>query len=75
MIYTARCASPVQPDSHLQINHPSSQLIDGLYHGTVSFDCDPGYILMGNNSSSCHYSGWIPQPPKCIGKMNTIILM
>ena len=63
----AQCASPVQPDSHLQFNYSDSQLNNGQYHGTVSFYCDSGYTIHGPNASTCHFSGtWIPQPPQCI---------
>ena len=73
-MYTARCASPVEPESHLQINHTDSQLSDGQYHGTVSFYCDSGYVIEGPNSSTCYFSGiWIPQPPECIGKINVVL--
>ena len=67
IFYIAICASPVVPESHLQINQTDSQLNDGQYNGTVSFYCDSGYKIDGNDSSTCHFSGvWIPQPPKCV---------
>ena len=73
-MYIARCTSPVGQESHLQINHTDSQLNDGQYHGTVSFHCDSMSIIDGPNSSTCHFPGmWIPQPPKCICKINVAL--
>ena len=72
MIYIARCTSPVQPDSHLQINQ--SQQNNGQYIVTVSFYCDSGYVMEGPNSTTCHFPGmWIPQPPECIAKINAVL--
>ena len=48
----------------------------GLYNGkyrvntTVSFTCDIGFYLLGDDmESTCQMSGeWSPQTPVCIGK-------
>ena len=59
-------------EDHLQVSYTNVTWVDGKYQGNASFGCDTGYILDGPGYSTCYNPGlWIPDPPKCNGKINT----
>ncbi|XP_034622980.1 C4b-binding protein alpha chain-like isoform X1 [Trachemys scripta elegans] len=64
---TPQCEETQCPDPHIQHGSLKSPLPHNYTHRTsVTFQCDPGYILRGADRIQCQADGkWYPQLPVC----------
>ena len=55
------CLAPPHPDHGIWI-------WDTVNYGTILFQCMPGFVLEGYNSSTCYNGRWQRRNPTCIGR-------